>query len=585
MASSANVGSIHYDLTLDTKKFDTATKNVQSKIGGIGDKFKSMAKKVAIASAAIGAAGFAVKKGLIDPAIDLNESINAVEKTFGKASNTILEFGKTADKSAGLSKSAFNSAVVPIGAMLQNMGFEAEEAAKQSINLATRAADLASVFNTDLDTALTAIQAGLRGEADPLEKFGVGLKQSTVDAYALEEGLISSTGEMDTQSGALARLGLFFEQTEKFAGDFVDTSDQAANMARIQQARFENLRAEIGSKFLPVWTKLLEFTGDMITRLEGLMPVVRDVAADFKNRYGDAIKDAIQNIKDFAIATWDYLYPKLKKLWEDVRDDLIPQMVNFYQTIEPLVLFIRDVAVVAVGLLIDAIGLLARNFENILPILAGFGAMMLGAKVLGAITAVKVAIVGAGGLKVAMAGLGTFLGSSAMLNPWVVLTGVAVAAAVKVATEWRKTKQAIESAKESAKAAQDAYRKASETFVELRNQGQISAWEWQAKEQKLREIHGQTPLFDPKTGIPTFATGVRNFGGGLAVVGEEGPELVNLPKGSDVFNNSESRAMMGGKGQTNIYGNINISDKPTADYFLNKIDRELQLNNLGLSYR
>jgi hypothetical protein len=48
--------------------------------------------------------------------------------------------------------------------------------------------------------------------------------------------------------------------------------------------------------------------------------------------------------------------------------------------------------------------------------------------------------------------------------------------------------------------------------------------------------------------IPGFADGVRNFSGGLAVVGERGPELVNLPKGADVFTNEESRRMTGGQG-------------------------------------
>ena len=40
--------------------------------------------------------------------------------------------------------------------------------------------------------------------------------------------------------------------------------------------------------------------------------------------------------------------------------------------------------------------------------------------------------------------------------------------------------------------------------------------------------------------IPQFATGVQNFRGGVALVGERGPELVNLPKGSDVLTNHQS---------------------------------------------
>lgn len=39
--------------------------------------------------------------------------------------------------------------------------------------------------------------------------------------------------------------------------------------------------------------------------------------------------------------------------------------------------------------------------------------------------------------------------------------------------------------------------------------------------------------------IPGFASGVNNFSGGLAVVGERGPELVNLPGGSSVTPNNK----------------------------------------------
>lgn len=40
--------------------------------------------------------------------------------------------------------------------------------------------------------------------------------------------------------------------------------------------------------------------------------------------------------------------------------------------------------------------------------------------------------------------------------------------------------------------------------------------------------------------IPGFASGVSNFSGGLALVGERGPEIVNLPRGSDVIPNGAS---------------------------------------------
>jgi hypothetical protein len=42
-------------------------------------------------------------------------------------------------------------------------------------------------------------------------------------------------------------------------------------------------------------------------------------------------------------------------------------------------------------------------------------------------------------------------------------------------------------------------------------------------------------------GIPGFAGGVRDYGGGWAKVGERGPELMYVPPGSDIYSNDESK--------------------------------------------
>lgn len=67
--------------------------------------------------------------------------------------------------------------------------------------------------------------------------------------------------------------------------------------------------------------------------------------------------------------------------------------------------------------------------------------------------------------------------------------------------------------------------------------------------------------------IPAFADGVRNFSGGLAIVGEEGPELVSLPRGADVYSNDESKKMAGGSKVVKVYLTINslLPDEETID--------------------
>jgi hypothetical protein len=126
---------------------------------------------------------------------------------------------------------------------------------------------MASVFNTDLSSALTAIQAGLRGEADPLERFGVGLSETAIKAFALEQGMIGAGEEMDANAKTTARLALLFQHTDRLAGDFVNTSDSLANQMRILKAGGENVAATFGQRIKPLFQ---EFLADILPKLQKL---------------------------------------------------------------------------------------------------------------------------------------------------------------------------------------------------------------------------------------------------------------------------------------------------------------------------
>lgn len=62
--------------------------------------------------------------------------------------------------------------------------------------------------------------------------------------------------------------------------------------------------------------------------------------------------------------------------------------------------------------------------------------------------------------------------------------------------------------------------------------------------------------------IPGFASGVTNFSGGLAVVGEQGPELVNLPSGSSVIPNNKIGSVAGAGSSITIH-NTNYFTRDT----------------------
>jgi len=58
--------------------------------------------------------------------------------------------------------------------------------------------------------------------------------------------------------------------------------------------------------------------------------------------------------------------------------------------------------------------------------------------------------------------------------------------------------------------------------------------------------------------VPGGASGFKNFRGGVALVGEEGPELVNLPKGADVIPAPQTERMIGTPGGLPLGGGATI---------------------------
>lgn len=66
-------------------------------------------------------------------------------------------------------------------------------------------------------------------------------------------------------------------------------------------------------------------------------------------------------------------------------------------------------------------------------------------------------------------------------------------------------------------------------------------------------------LFKKLVGGARFAKGTKNAPGGISLVGEQGPELVNLPRHSQVYTANQTRNMLGGMGGgTHVTGEFRI---------------------------
>ena len=251
--------SLLVKLGVDSKDFDKGMDSAEKKTGTLAKGFTGLAtvgKGVLYGVAAgIGASAIALAS-TVQPASDLEESINAVNVVFGEGAKEVLKFGENSAAAVGLSSREFGQLSAEMGAMLGNVGIAESDLAGETINLVERASDMASIFNTDVGQAFAAIQSAIKGEFNPLEAFGVKMNQAAIDAKALAMGLVDAEGELTDSAKAQAALALVYEQTEKVAGDFQNTSDGLANSQRILKATLEDTKAKVGAALLPAMETL-----------------------------------------------------------------------------------------------------------------------------------------------------------------------------------------------------------------------------------------------------------------------------------------------------------------------------------------
>jgi len=213
---------------------------------------------VAFAGIGAAAAGFvALTKPMVDMAADVGESMSKNKVLFGEAADSVTQFAETAATDFGLSKRAALEAAGNFGALTHAMGMSGEQGSDMSITMVKLAADMASFNNASPEETLTALAAGLRGENEPLRRFGVLLDAATTKQKALEMGLIENTkGALDPATKALASYHLILEQSTVQQGDFQRTSDGLANSQRILAAQWEDLQTQLGEALLPLFTDI-----------------------------------------------------------------------------------------------------------------------------------------------------------------------------------------------------------------------------------------------------------------------------------------------------------------------------------------
>lgn len=289
---SKSDGSVIIATIIDTEGIEKGTVQIKKELIGVGDDAEKANKSVGTQLAggfkklgkAIVAAGVVdmlvdFGKEAIELGSDLEEVQNVVDVTFETMSDSVNQFAKDAQKSAGLSEKMAKQYVGTFGAMADSFGFTEQEAYEMSTALTQLTGDVASFYNLSQDEAMNKLKGVFTGETEALKELGVVMTQTALDSYAMANGFGKTTSAMSEQEKVALRYQFVMDQLSAASGDFVRTQDSWANQSKVLSLQWESLMATIGSGMIDALMPGMQFLNDTV------MPLLQDVAEGFAKAF------------------------------------------------------------------------------------------------------------------------------------------------------------------------------------------------------------------------------------------------------------------------------------------------------------
>ena len=233
-------------------------------------------RKVSTAITAIGGGMVAAGLKFTQYASNLEETTSKFNVVFEGQQKIAEEWADTLVKSYGTSTEEAKRFLGSIQDLLVPMGMQKESAAKLSNEIVKLTVDLGSFNNLPTEQVMLDVQSALVGNFETMKKYGVVLNATRVEQEIMNEGWVTSKDDITAAMKAQAAYNLIVDGSEAALGDFNRTSEGYANQVKIMRARIINLQAAIGEKLLPAMKDVVTFISDKV------VPIIGDIVDKMK---------------------------------------------------------------------------------------------------------------------------------------------------------------------------------------------------------------------------------------------------------------------------------------------------------------
>lgn len=210
---------------------------------------------------------------------DYIETLNLFNVTMGDAADSAKAYAESVQELMGIDAAEWMQNQGVFKNLVSGFGVASEKADVMSQNLTQLSYDMASFFNTDVETAFDKLSSAMAGQVKGLREFGIDTTVATLQEYALARGIDAKVSKMTQAEKSMLRYNYIMEKSIIMQGDMARTLVTPANALRILSAQFTQLKRALGNIISVVVTQFIPY-------IQALVKVATDAAKALANLFG-----------------------------------------------------------------------------------------------------------------------------------------------------------------------------------------------------------------------------------------------------------------------------------------------------------
>ena len=207
------------------------------------------------------------------------ETLNLFNVTMGDGADAAYKYAESVQNLIGIDIKDWMQYQGVFKNLTSGFGVASKDANIMSQNLTQLSYDMASFFNTDVETAFDKLSSAMSGQVKGLREFGIDTTVASLQEYALAKGIDTKVRSMTQAEKSMLRYNYIMEKSIIMQGDMARTLVTPANALRILSSQLTQMKRALGNIISVLVTQFIPY-------IQATVEIITDAANALAKFFG-----------------------------------------------------------------------------------------------------------------------------------------------------------------------------------------------------------------------------------------------------------------------------------------------------------